>query len=95
MEDIKVEQSVYQPKITHIKNIITEFDKLALKYDGLLETFTVSECVNATSVRKLIEQEKITHATMIVFYEDIVAMLERLFESVNEVESNYSVNRLE
>lgn len=95
MGDINVLLNTTQTKVLHIKNYITELSKISLKYDTLFVNFAVSECNNATSVRLLIEEEKRALGIIIDFYMDVVEMLERLVESIYEVEDNYSINRIE
>ena len=82
-------------KIQTVKNDIqTKLANRTTDYDTVLTSFAVSECMQATAVRSLIEKEKELVDALVSFYTNLLLMLEEAGNDIDETETTYSSSHL-
>lgn len=94
-ENIKYKSDLSKVSVTTIRyNIQSELEDKKTEYDSILESFTISECMQATAIRAMVEKEKELLETLIEFYTQILLMIENAGIDIDETEDAFSVPHL-
>ncbi len=90
-ENIKYKGDVTKATITALRDVIQSglVDKKS-KYDEILNNFIVSECMQATAFRGMINKEKEIAETIAEFYTQMLTMLENASNDIDATEHTYS-----
>ncbi|MDO4304361.1 MAG: hypothetical protein Q4D94_10635 [Bacillota bacterium] len=90
-ENIKYKSDVTKTTITALRDVIQSglMDKKT-KYDNILNDFSVSECMQATSFRGMINKEKEIVGVIAEFYPQMLSMLENASNDIDSTEHTYS-----
>lgn len=90
-ENIKYQSETAQTMITAIRNIVqNELQNKKMKYDEILNNFVVSDCMQAASLRSMLNKEKEVVDALVSMYTQMLTMLENASNDIDSTEHTYS-----
>lgn len=94
--DIKYESDASKVTVSSIRaKIQSKLESKKEEYDSILGAFSNSECMQATAVRTMIEEEKKVVDVLIAFYMESLLAIENAGQDIDETEKTFSVSHLE
>lgn len=90
-ENIKYQSETAQTTITALRDIVqNELQNKKTRYDEILNSFVVSDCMQATSLRSMLNKEKEVVDALASIYTQMLAMLENAGNDIDSTEHTYN-----